>query len=250
MMNSLKYIVYPPMCVCCNGVIPINIDFNGNHVCDSCLTILKNSIETENLCHRCSGRLNMESKTERETQTCADCLENENEIFYDKNLSFLQYNQYFGRMLRNYKFGQNKHIGKVFIKIIEDELLENREFFESFDYITYIPVHKVRLKSRGFNQSQVLTKYICEKLNIGYYNILIKTRNIQPQSTVDREMKIENVKNVFSTNEEIDLENKKVLVIDDIFTSGNTVNECAKTLRNSGCGQVCSFTIFKVSKKL
>lgn len=250
MIKALGFIIFPPYCVCCNKLFDVNIDYLDQRICKSCFLTLKGFISHGNNCSKCSLKLDENNLYEIKSGLCKDCIESEEDVFYDKHISFLQYNKYLSSMLRDFKFGENKYIGEVFIKVLEEEIIKNKELFESFDYITYVPLHKERQKNRGFNQSEIITKNICDLLNLNYdKNIIIKTKNNKPQSTVELSEKKKNVKNVFIVNRDIFLKNKRILVIDDIFTTGNTINECAKVLKEAGVREVFAFTVMKAGKK-
>ena len=116
-------------------------------------------------------------------------------------------------------------------------LLEYSE--ENFDIITYVPLHKERQKERGYNQCELLSKKLSEILSIPSIPTLIKTKRTQPQHTVSKAKdRIENVKNTYKVIDKNLVKNKKILLIDDIVTTGNTIGECASVLDKSGAACV------------
>ena len=109
----------------------------------------------------------------------------------------------------------------------------------SIDIIVPVPLHIKRFRKRGFNQAYLLVrdwKQIAENLNIGLpdisidTNVLIRNRWTDPQTGLDRKKRMANIKNAFSVNDKAIIKNKKILLIDDVYTTGATVNECAKAL--------------------
>lgn len=99
-----------------------------------------------------------------------------------------------------------------------------------------IPIHWIRLMKRGYNQAEILSKQIEQKLeNYENFNCLKRTKNTKFQSLLKDKDKIENVKNAFEMNSNFDLENlenKKIVLIDDLFTTGATLIWAAKTINN------------------
>ena len=109
----------------------------------------------------------------------------------------------------------------------------------SIDIIVPVPLHIKRFRKRGFNQAYLLVrdwKQIAENLNIGLSNIRIDTdvltrsRWTDPQTGLDRKKRMTNIKNAFSVRDETIIKNKRILLVDDVYTTGATVNECAKAL--------------------
>ena len=132
------------------------------------------------------------------------------------------------------------------------KLLKNDENIckkiKSYDIIMPIPISKKRLKQRGYNQSSVFAKKVAKILKIVYFeNAILKMKNNQPQSSLSQEERVKNVQNVYKINEKYlqMLKNKKILLIDDIFTTGSTSNECSRILKSSQAKSVGIFTIAK-----
>ena len=114
-------------------------------------------------------------------------------------------------------------------------MLKNKKIFENiknYDTIMPVPISKKRLKTRGYNQSLLIAKEIAQRTNLKLMNdCLIKTKNIIEQSKLNKEDRIQNIQGVYKLKNMKLIENKKILLIDDIYTTGSTVNECSKMLR-------------------
>ena len=103
-------------------------------------------------------------------------------------------------------------------------------------------------KVRGYNQSELIAKEIALKCDINYCNkVLSKNNNVVAQSSLeDRLERVRNIRNAFIPDTNIGLiKNKRVAIFDDVFTTGATVNECAKVLKENGASKVGVFTIAK-----
>ena len=109
-----------------------------------------------------------------------------------------------------------------------------------------VPISKARFKNRGYNQSSLLAKEFAKIFNLNLEEkVLIKIRNNPRQSTLSQEGRILNTQGVYKINKSAKIINKNVLILDDVFTTGSTCNECAKVLKESGAKLVGVFTIAK-----
>ncbi len=107
-----------------------------------------------------------------------------------------------------------------------------------------VPLHRRRLRERGFNQSLLLAKVLASYLGTQLdYLSLIRKRYTRAQTGLKREERRKNVKDAFSVlNSEI-IEDKNIILVDDVFTTGHTLNECARTLKKSGAIAVICLTL-------
>jgi ComF family protein len=114
------------------------------------------------------------------------------------------------------------------------------------DYIIGVPVTKKRLGERGYNQTNLIAKELSKILGIEYIsNMLVKIRDTEHQSKLTKTERKFNIKNCFEVADIYDVSNKKILLIDDIFTTGATVNECSRILKKAGAKKVIVSTILK-----
>ncbi|MBQ4569514.1 MAG: ComF family protein [Ruminococcus sp.] len=129
-----------------------------------------------------------------------------------------------------FKFNNRKQYAYPMARMMADSILKNYPE-EEFDLITYVPLHKQRHRTRGYNQCKLLARKLSRILGIPYKSTLIKTKHTAPQHTLkkpaDRE---KNVKGAFRVIDKELLKNKRILLLDDIITTGYTLGECASTL--------------------
>lgn len=105
-----------------------------------------------------------------------------------------------------------------------------------------VPLHNKRLNWRGFNQSEVLAKKIAEIYGLEVGNILIKNKNMKPQADIeDRESRMNNIKDSFACS--ANLNSRNIVLVDDICTTGATLNECAKVLAANGAGKISALVV-------
>jgi ComF family protein len=112
------------------------------------------------------------------------------------------------------------------------------------DVIIPVPLHPARLRTREFNQSLLLADQLGRHLSrpVSATN-LVRTAATEPQTALSRQARLRNLRNAFTIRRPHDLAGKRILLVDDVFTTGTTLNECAKALRKSGSGQVFALTL-------
>lgn len=195
-------------------------------------------INNESLCKKCELLLNEHAKFIIEENY-------KEEKYFTKHLYIFQYEGIIRRMILNYKFNEKSYLYKTFVNF----LLKNEKFFKilnSYDTIIPVPISKQRRKERGYNQSELIAKELSKYLQSKYEEkILIKTKNIIAQSKLNKEQRQKNIKDAYKLFEKEKVKNKKVLLIDDIYTTGNTVNECCKTICNANVKKIDVLTIAK-----
>lgn len=191
------------------------------------------------------------------TYLCGKCEKEINKItcvgenkYTDKYFSTHVYLFKYEGIIRNkiisYKFNDKPYLYKTFCEIF----VKNKkvcEFFKNYDIIISVPMYKKKKNQRGYNQSELIAKEIAKKVgNIEYRNdILLKIRNTAKQSLLNKEQRKENLKNAYAINNNEYIRNKDILIFDDIYTTGSTANECARTLIEAGAKDVGILTIAK-----
>jgi ComF family protein len=119
----------------------------------------------------------------------------------------------------------------------------------SIDVIMPVPLHPRRLREREFNQSLLLADLIALRLElpVAYAN-LVRIIPSPPQTSLSRKDRLRNLRGAFAVQNPDQISGKRVLLIDDVFTTGTTVNECAKTLRRAGSGDVFVLTLARTEE--
>lgn len=117
-----------------------------------------------------------------------------------------------------------------------------------YDLIVPVPLHKTRLKERGFNQSLLLSRALAKVcgLPIDYIN-LKRTRATSPQINLKGKDRITNVKGAFAVKNNAPFKGKGILLIDDVYTTGATVSECCKVLKKAGAEDINVLTLARVA---
>ena len=215
-VSKIINLIFPPVCAFCGKI---------NH---------------KFLCKECNKRI------EEIEDVCIDTY-NQKDIYYQEHIYVFKYEGFIREKLIEYKFNDKAYSYKTFVNI----LLNNKkicEILKSYDIIIPVPIHNKRKKERGYNQTELIAKEI-EKIieNLEYENILMKKVNTKPQSTLNKSDRARNVKDVYGLKVIDDItkyRGKKILIFDDIYTTGSTVNECAKLLKD-GSKKIGILTIAK-----
>lgn len=152
--------------------------------------------------------------------------------------------EYAGKMRRailDFKFNNNRAYAPLLAAMMR-EYLNSYDIWDRFDCIIPVPLHEGRLKERGYNQSELLAKHISEYTEIPMRtDILFRIRATKRQSSLKRLDRVLNVKDAFKCNN--DLSGRKILLFDDICTTGNTLQSCAEALEQAGAEKICALTL-------
>jgi ComF family protein len=138
-----------------------------------------------------------------------------------------------------------KFRGKVALAPALAQLMVDRlPLFDSVDLVIPVPLHPKRLREREFNQSLLLADRIARRLGLPLsYANLVRIAPAPAQTTLSRKRRLKNLRGAFAVRRPDAIAGKRILLIDDVFTTGATVNECAKTLRKAGAGDVFALTL-------
>lgn len=231
--------IYPEniSCILCNKPIK---KINTYSLCKDCFKEL-NFIQDG--CIKCGKPIIYHSLEKLDICGCSYCF---NKSFYfDKAISCIEYSDISKSMILGFKYKNKTYMAKYISNIMKEKLdLENIKF----DYITFVPLHKKRMRKRGFNQSEKIAKELGKMIDIPILDCIYRKSNTNRLYNLNRiERKIE-LKNAFLVKENINYANgKNVLLIDDIFTTGSTVNEISKLLKLNNVNKIFVMTLLTKS---
>lgn len=195
--------------------------------------ICKKKINEKYTCEKCSNILKYTMKRQL-------CVRNINS-YVDQHIGLFLYQDFIRKVILQFKFEGKAYIANTFAELMCQVIVDKKIFP---DLIIPVPIHSKRYRERGYNQSELLSKWISKKLNIQHdTKTLIKVKNNLAQSTLDKACRKKNVLNVYQINSKANISEKKILLIDDIYTTGATVNECARLLKQNGALEVIVITI-------
>lgn len=207
-----------------------NLLFPQRHVCLMCRE--KNSNAMKYICKNCYENLEISNK---EVQMDSP--------FMKKAYYSLFYNRFIKEKIREYKYnGKNylyKPLGEIMLGTIE-----KYEICKNIDLIGYIPTHRRKEALRGYNQAELLANYISQKTNIPILKgNLIKIKWTKEQSHSNKIERITNLRDSFHIKEPSIIEGKNILLVDDIITTGTTMEECSRVLKNNGAKEIVGLAL-------
>lgn len=179
---------------------------------------------------------------------CPDCLEIFNQyekkkVFHDEDgkvrgVGIYRYDGVIRYFTQKMKYERKIKIAEGFGEIAVKHVLEfckNRHI----NYIVPIPCHETRLKERGFNQAEVIARVVAKKTGmILRTDLVARTRYTEPQSKLSGKERAVNVKDSFKILDENEIRGKDILLLDDIYTTGSTIEECSKVLKEHNTRKV------------
>lgn len=223
-VNKLLNFIYPRICIGCNKP--------GSYVCRKCL-YKKCSINYKQYCHVCG-------KASRTNFSHTDCLDSS---FLD-GLIFVTYLDDFPKkIIHEIKYKFNYGITFELARIMSDYL----KFFnlELTEYMLfYVPQHRKRENYRGFNHAKLLAKNISKNLKIQISDALWRKRYTHTQVGFSKKEREDNLRDVFEFKK-IDLDKKKAIVVDDVYTTGATLNQISMALKRNGFEKVYGLVFCK-----
>ncbi len=233
-IERLKELVFPSniYCICCENMID---DTRPYSLCDACVRNLHWA--NEKTCNKCGKVL---GENYRRT-ICNDCIETEH--FFVQGFTCAEYGMYEKLIIRDYKYHSKPYFGDKLAEIMYDRLaVENL----SIDLIIPIPMHKKKERKRGYNQAALLAKGISKRFDVPFdQKLIIRSRVTKPMNKMNPQERRENVKDAFTLTSEKGkigkdktIEGKTILLVDDIFTTGSTLDECSKLLLDNGAWRI------------
>ncbi|MEG0249664.1 MAG: ComF family protein [Peptostreptococcus sp.] len=233
--------IYPKNlnCILCN--MPISRK-NKYSMCKSCFEKI---IFIKNPCEKCGKAIiNLSLDEEVYIEACPYC--KDKNFLFDRNISILEYGKLSKKLVFYLKYSKKTYISKIMAEMMFDSLSESNKLkmLEEVDYIIYVPLSKKRFKQRGFNQSQKLAMYFSNMVGIDCVDMLIRNKDTKKLHKLNYKRRKKELKNVFSVDKKFinRIQDKNILLIDDIFTTGTTVDEISKILKLNGASNIISLT--------
>ena len=152
-------------------------------------------------------------------------------------------------MIHNLKYNGLTSMVELLVDLMAKALTKNFQFqilnFQSNSnfIITYVPLHWLRQAGRGYNQSELLARAIGEKIGIDVCPLLSKTKSTKRQVKLRGNARRKNLQDVFSLKSDVSIKNKKIIIVDDITTTGSTLNECAAVLKKAGAKEIWGLVV-------
>jgi ComF family protein len=142
------------------------------------------------------------------------------------------------------KYRKIRPLGAFLGGMTYEAVKKDKDLWRGVDLIVPVPLHKERRRERGFNQTEQIGREIARRAQITIdWSVLKKVRNTPPQTSLEQKERAENVRDAYVIGRKKDVEGKIILLVDDVFTTGSTLGECARTLRRGGAADVRAVTV-------
>jgi len=235
-LHEISDTLFPPLCIACSDVLT----GQGEKVfCRKCNEQI--SYITENRCPICGITF---PDSPAGDHLCGSCLENR--PFYTFSRACVAYDGVVHDAILRFKYGRNIITGAALADLLADFEFPDVDW-GLFDVIIPVPLHVRRLRGRGFNQSLILARALGKKHALPVdFSLLKRQKMTQTQTGLDKKEREQNIKGAFEVPAPERIMNKKIILVDDVLTTGSTVNECSKTLKKAGAASVAVITLSRV----
>lgn len=234
-LRAVINFILPLRCLICGKTMPVQ-----GCLCTECFE--KINFITKPYCQHCGKPLNGDAD-DIQGLCCISCLKKKNNFRLCR--SAIEYDNFSKRIILDFKFKDHLENKKLLVQWM---LLAGKDIFNTgVDLIIPVPLYFTRLLSRKYNQSAILAAEISKSTNIpADYKSLKKVRNTLPQVQCNGTKRKTNVKNAFQVMSPDKIKGKRILLIDDVYTTGSTLRECSKVLLKAGAKSVDILTVARV----
>ena len=232
-IEGVRTLFYPPHCSACACRLDElqSLDAEEVTLCLQCRSqILPPPGHRCNVCsHPMQGML-----------VCPNC--DGTKWYLNAIVSGCRYEGLASELIQRFKYGRDQCLMRPLGDLLLSALGDTRFKGRKFDAIVPVPLHSLREREREFNQAALLASRLAKRTSIPMLSLLRRTRATVPQAGFDRIHRLGNLEGVFSIKGAVE-EGAEILLVDDVTTTGTTLNACAKVLTDAGAGVVCAVTV-------
>ncbi len=229
-LPALRSLFYPSLCAICSATIE-----QEAHLCQSCHDRAPRI--TAPFCEKCSEPF---SGAITERFNCANC---EHRILhFDSAVAAYRSRGLVRKLVHEFKYGRRQYLRHPLAAWLGDAMSDPRLRGRRFDVIVPVPLHPTRERERGFNQATLLAELLSGKISVPLQALLERIRYTTTQTAYDRAERMENLHDAFRLRKNANVRELRVLLIDDVLTTGSTLSECARVLKEAGAISVYAAT--------
>jgi ComF family protein len=229
-LRGIASLLYPPSCTICSASVDL-----GEYLCDECDAKVCRIVRP--FCDKCSEPFDGAITT---TFACANCAHRT--LYFEAAVSAFRSRGIVRHVILNFKYGRQIHlrhlVARWLVAAFDDERLRERQF----DAIVPVPLHPARQRERGFNQAALLAEWLSSHLSVPLRPALQRIHYTTTQTAFDRSERMQNLRGAFRLRKKADVRKSRVLLIDDVLTTGSTLSECARILKEGGAQSVYAAT--------
>src|SRR6266513_6311553 len=224
--RGIASLLYPPSCTICSASVDLD-----EYLCQDCEAKVSRIVPP--FCAKCSEPFDGAITT---TFSCANCAHRA--LHFDAAVAAYRARGIVREVLLNFKYGRQIHlrhlVARWLVAALDDERLRERRF----DAIVPVPLHAAKQRERGFNQAGLLAEWLSTHMALPLRPVLQRVRFTTTQTAFDRAERMQNLRNAFRLRKNGDVRKLRVLLIDDVLTTGSTLSECARELKEAGAQSV------------
>jgi ComF family protein len=242
-LNSLINLIYPPRCLICQAFLQDQVTLLGGQDLPFCEACFNDFTEiTSPICALCGRPFSDGTEQDR---ICEDCLRKRPS--YDFARAPYLYGGALMKAIHELKYAQRSHLadslGLLLASFAQTWIGELKA-----PLVMPVPLHPRRLRARGFNQSLLLARGVAAKTGAELdFLSLRRTRFTKPQTELSSEERRKNVRKAFEVVKPEAVKGKTIVLVDDVATTGSTLNECAKALKRAGADRVLCLVLARTS---
>ena len=229
-LTAITSLLYPPVCAICRANIRA-----GRHLCDQCDAKAIRIVAP--FCQTCSEPF---EGAITGAFTCANCAHRT--IHFDAAVAAYRSRGIVREIVHSFKYGRQIYLRHLVARWLYAALNDERLRERRFDIIVPVPLHPTRERERGFNQASLLAESLSAQISTPSQPLLERIRYTTTQTALDRAERMENLHNAFRLRKNADVRGLRVLLIDDVLTTGSTLSECARVLKRAGATSVHAAT--------
>ncbi len=222
-------LLFPRRCPICEEIIKKK----NKYICDKCKDKITYNVEP--VCKKCG-----KSITTFEKEYCRACCTKN--YYFDMGVSVFIHKADIKKSIYRFKYSNKREYKDFYINELLKKHIRTIKYWDA-DVIIPVPLHKNKKIKRGFNQAEILAKELGKRLNIEVNKeLLVRDINTSPQKELSLDKRKKNLEKAFKLTYGI-VQYKKIILVDDIYTTGNTMNFCAKELKKAGVKKVYFVTL-------
>jgi ComF family protein len=240
LLDSLLNLVLPEECFVCSVAVARHRD---RGICSGCWD---KALALKIVPPRCAScGLPLQNFEDDQEHLCGDCIMKLPPFAGAR--SFGYYTAELGKIIQELKFHGRRNLVKLLSPLLTAAFFESWSR-EDFDLIVPVPLHAKRRRERGYNQSELLAKALERQISVPFLSALVRVRPTLPQVGLTHSERTENVRNAFQCPQPQKVARKRVLLIDDVMTTGATVASASRALLKEGALRVSVLTIARAGK--
>ncbi|QPJ66600.1 MAG: ComF family protein [Candidatus Nitrohelix vancouverensis] len=233
--EKLTQLVFPQSCIYCEG----DRRGGGSFLCLACeedILCIDGPV-----CGVCGAPAEMSYDYPRENFECGAC--RRRPCHFDRARSWGRYDAVLKKLMHFYKYRPQRGAVSELESLMRRSMPYDGATLENF-HIVSVPLHKNKLKERQFDQAFLIARALAHYYGLPLANEwVVKIRDTASQAKKNRTERMKNVRGAFQALDGDAIKGRNILLVDDVYTTGATVNEVAKTLKSAGCASVYVFTL-------